>query len=190
MLFFRQNIKLKSMIKYFIRIKNIKKKIIFHKHKIRLFISDVDGVMTDAGMYYTETGDEFKKFNTHDGMAFEILKKIGIKTAIITSEVSKIVERRATKLKVDYLYQGQRELGKLKIAKKICKLENITLEEVAYIGDDINCYDLLTNVGIAACPNNAVKEIKNISGIILLEKDGGKGVVREFVDLIMTNYNH
>ena len=106
---------------------------------IKLFLSDVDGVMTDAGMYYTESGDEFKKFNTHDGMAFQLLREAGIKTGIITTENTKIVERRAAKLKVDYLYQGKGFGNKLQAAKEICEKENITLQEVAYIGDDINC---------------------------------------------------
>lgn len=153
--------------------------------KIKLFLTDVDGVMTDAGMYYTESGDEFKKFNTHDGMAFELLRKAGIKTGIITSENTKIVERRAAKLKVDYLYQGKRDGGKLGAAKEICEKEGIDLSEIAYIGDDVNCFELLSRVGLAACPNNAVKTIKNITNIIQLKKSGGDGAVREFVDLIL-----
>jgi 3-deoxy-D-manno-octulosonate 8-phosphate phosphatase (KDO 8-P phosphatase) len=154
---------------------------------IKLFLSDVDGVMTDAGMYYTESGDEFKKFNTHDGMAFQLLREAGIKTGIITTENTKIVERRATKLKVDYLYQGKGFGNKLQAAKEICEKENITLQEVAYIGDDINCIELLQSVGVAACPNNAVKSVKQINGIIQLEKSGGDGAVREFVEMILIN---
>ncbi|MDB5272135.1 MAG: family hydrolase [Chitinophagaceae bacterium] len=150
--------------------------------KIKLFLSDVDGVMTDAGMYYTESGDEFKKFNTHDGMGFRLLREAGIKTGIITTEQTKIVERRAEKLKVDYLYQGKRDGGKLVAAEEICKQEGIEWDEVAYIGDDINCYDLLTRVGLAACPANATDKIKAIPGIIQLSKSGGDGAVREFID--------
>jgi YrbI family 3-deoxy-D-manno-octulosonate 8-phosphate phosphatase len=153
--------------------------------KIKLFLSDVDGVMTDAGMYYTESGDEFKKFNTHDGMGFELLRKARIKTGIITSENTKIVERRAAKLKVDYLYQGKKDGGKLGAAKEICEKEGIELNEVAYIGDDINCFELLNHVGMAACPSNAVKTIKNIPNIIQLKRAGGDGAVREFIDLIV-----
>ncbi|MBP9213556.1 MAG: HAD hydrolase family protein [Chitinophagaceae bacterium] len=156
---------------------------------IKLFLSDVDGVMTDAGMYYTESGDEFKKFNTHDGMAFQLLREAGIKTGIITTENTKIVERRAAKLKVDYLYQGKGFGNKLQAAKEICEKENITLQEVAYIGDDINCIELLQSVGIAACPNNAVKSVKQIKGIIHLEKSGGDGAVREFVEMLLSNNN-
>ena len=153
---------------------------------IKLFLSDVDGVMTDAGMYYTESGDEFKKFNTHDGMGFQLLREAGIKTGIITSETTKIVERRALKLKVDYLCQGKQHGGKLEAAKEICKKEGISLKEAAYIGDDLNCLALLTEVGLAACPANAVKRIKEIPGILMLEKKGGDGAVREFIDWILT----
>ena len=101
---------------------------------IKLFLTDIDGVLTDAGMYYTENGDELKKFNTLDGKAFELLRNAGIKTGIITSEKTRIVERRAKKIKTNYLYQGIKD--KLDIAKEICRKENITLKQVAYIGDD------------------------------------------------------
>lgn len=156
--------------------------------KIRLFASDVDGVLTDAGMYYSESGDELKKFNTHDGMAFQLLRQQGIKTAIITSESTKIVEKRAAKLKVDYLYQGRIGLGKLEIILEICNKENINISEVAYIGDDINCLELLKNVGVAACPLNATVSIKEIPGIHQLSIKGGDGVVREFYEKILVNH--
>ena len=155
------------------------------KPQIKLFLSDVDGTLTDAGMYYGENGEEFKKFNTHDGKGFELLRKAGIKTGIITSENTKIVENRAKKLKVDYLYQGLEHKGKLSIAKEICQKENISLKEVAYIGDDINCKELLQRVGLAACPVNALEEIKNIPSIIKLSNCGGDGAVREFVSSIL-----
>ena len=155
------------------------------KPNIKLFLSDVDGTLTDAGMYYGENGEEFKKFNTHDGKGFELLRKAGIKTGIITSENTKIVENRAKKLKVDFLYQGLEHKGKLDIAKEICKELNISLDEVAYIGDDINCKELLSSVGIAACPLNALEEIKNIPNIIKLSKSGGDGAVREIIEMII-----
>lgn len=155
------------------------------EYQIKLFLSDVDGTLTDAGMYYGENGEEFKKFNTHDGKGFELLRKAGIKTGIITSENTKIVANRAKKLKVDFLYQGLEHKGKLDVAKEICKELNISLDEVAYIGDDINCKELLSSVGISACPSNALEEIKNIPNIIKLSKAGGEGAVREFCELIM-----
>jgi YrbI family 3-deoxy-D-manno-octulosonate 8-phosphate phosphatase len=155
------------------------------KEKIKIFLTDVDGVMTDAGMYYTESGDELKKFNTHDGMGLKLIQAEGIKTGIITSENTKIVERRAAKLKLDYLYQGT--YTKLQAAKEICEKEGVTLNEVAYIGDDVNCFELLSNVGLAACPANALPKIKAIKGIIHLEKKGGDGAVREFIEMILNS---
>lgn len=149
---------------------------------IKLFLSDVDGVLTDGGMYYSENGDELKRFNTRDGMGFQLLRERGIKTGIITSEDTKIVENRAKKMKVDYLYQGKRDGGKLAAAREICDKEGISLAEIAYIGDDINCMDLLREVGLAACPIDAVSEIKEIPFIHVLSCRGGNGVFRMFVE--------
>ena len=153
---------------------------------IKLFLTDVDGVLTDAGMYYSEAGDELKKFNTHDGMGLQLIREKGIKTGIITSENTKMVERRFNKLKLDYLYQGKREGGKLASVQEICEKEGITLAEVAYIGDDVNCFELLSSVGLAACPADALDAIKNIPGIIQMNKKGGEGCVREFVEMIIS----
>ena len=153
--------------------------------QIKLFLTDVDGVLTDAGMYYSENGDELKKFNTHDGKGMELLRNAGLKTGIITSENTKIVERRAQKLKVDYLSQGRHGKGKLSVAKDFCDQAGVSLAETAYIGDDINCLNLLTEVGMAACPANALSRIKKIPGILLLERKGGEGVVREFAEYIL-----
>lgn len=164
-----------------------KRTVVEKKKSIKLFLTDVDGVLTDAGMYYSEKGDELKKFNTHDGMGLQIIREKGVKTGIITSENTLIVERRYNKLKLDYLFQGKREGGKLASAYAICEKEGIGIDEVAYIGDDINCADLLSAVGLAACPANAVKEIKNIPGIIQLKKKGGEGCVREFIEMIISH---
>lgn len=151
----------------------------------KLFLTDVDGVLTDGGMYYSENGDEMKKFNTRDGMGFSFLRKAGIKTGIITSENTKLVERRAEKLKIDYLYQGANTGGKLQSALEICRKEGISLNEAAYIGDDVNCFELLSNVGFAACPADAVEKIKSIPNIKILSKKGGEGCVREFIEWIL-----
>jgi N-acylneuraminate cytidylyltransferase len=158
------------------------------KLSIKLFLSDVDGVLTDGGMYYSETGDESKKFNTRDGMAFELLHNAGIKTGIITSENTKIVEKRANKLKIDYLVQGKREGGKLVAAREICDILGISLSETAYIGDDINCKELLEHVGYAYCPQDAIDEVKNIDGIQIVDCNGGNGVVRNIVNRILYDY--
>lgn len=155
------------------------------KKSIKMVLSDVDGVLTDAGMYYSEEGDEMKKFNTRDGMGFQILRNMGVKVGIITSENTKIVERRADKLKLDYLIQGKQFEHKLAGAISICEKEFLSLEEIAYIGDDINCKMLLSQVGFAACPADAVDEIKSIPGIRILSKQGGNGVFRELIDLLI-----
>ena len=152
--------------------------------KIKLFLSDVDGVLTDAGMYYTESGDEFKKFCTYDGMGFQILQKSGVKVGMLTTEDRELNRRRAKKLGLDFDFHGAKD--KLQIVKDLCAKENITLNEVAYIGDDVNCFGLLSHVGIAACPNNAVAKIKAIPNIMQLERNGGDGVVREFVELFLS----
>ncbi len=136
-------------------------------------------------VYYSEKGDELKKFNTRDGMGLNLLQQAGIKTGIITTENTQIVERRAKKLKLNYVIQGKRDGGKLASALEICHEEGIAIEEVAYIGDDINCLELLSRVGLAACPADAVDAVKEIPGIRILSKKGGEGVVRELIDLIL-----
>lgn len=155
------------------------------KKDIRLFLTDVDGVQTDAGMYYFNSGEEAKRFNAHDGMGLQILRRTGVKTGFITSEATPLVENRFKKLKLDYLEQGRSREGKLQAALEICEKEGISMEQVAYIGDDVNCLDLLQQVGWAACPQNATREVKAVPGITILSKKGGEGCVREFIDLIM-----
>lgn len=157
---------------------------------IKIFLSDVDGVLTDGGMYYSESGEEQKKFNTRDGMGFQLLQSAGIKTGIITTENTKMVQRRASKLKIDYLYQGKKDGGKLAAALEICEKENVLIKHVAYIGDDINCIDLLKAVGLAACPADAMQAVKNIEGIQVLQLKGGEGVVREFAEIILSKYSN
>lgn len=152
------------------------------KSSIKLFITDIDGTLTDGGMYYSENGDELKKFNTRDGMGLQMLREAGIKTAIITSEDRQLNQRRAEKLKVDFIRQGKVNGGKVAVAEEICKEMGITMQEVAYIGDDVNCVELLSSVGYAACPSDACERVKNIPGINVMTKKGGEGCVREFVE--------
>lgn len=155
--------------------------------QIKLFITDVDGTLTDGGMYYTNTGDELKKFNTRDGMGLQMLRERGIKTGIITSEDTKIVENRARKLKVDYLVQGKHDGGKLAAARELCEQLGITLDEVAYIGDDVNCITLLSAVGTKACPADACASAKAIVEVNVMTHRGGEGCVREFVEWLLFN---
>jgi YrbI family 3-deoxy-D-manno-octulosonate 8-phosphate phosphatase len=157
--------------------------LIKNKLPIKLFMSDVDGVLTDAGMYYSEKGDELKKFCTYDGMGFKLMQEMGVKVGIITMEDRELNRARARKLKLDYDFHGQ--TNKLETIDKLRREMGISFDEVAYIGDDINDFDLLSKVGLAACPANAVRKIKDIPGIIHLDKKGGEGAVREFVELII-----
>lgn len=153
---------------------------------IRLFLTDVDGTLTDGGMYYSKDGDTMKRFYTRDGMGMQLLQQKGIKVGIITSETTDIVASRAQKLKVDYLVQGVRFDGKVSATQKICNELNISLEQVAYIGDDVNDRELLEKVGLAACPNDAHESIKSILGINIMQCTGGHGAVRDFTDLILS----
>nr|WP_320039538.1 HAD-IIIA family hydrolase [uncultured Bacteroides sp.] len=152
---------------------------------IKLFLTDIDGTLTDGGMYYSENGDELKKFNTRDGMGMAMLREKGIKVGIITSEDRQLNQRRAEKLKLDYLRQGKKNGGKLAVAQEIADEMGISMQEVAYIGDDVNCIELLSAVGLAACPSDANDKVKSIPGIKLMTKKGGEGCVREFCDKII-----
>ena len=116
-------------------------------------------------------------------MGFELLRKHGIKTGIITSENTQLVKKRAEKLKADYVIQNKKYGDKLSAVLEICKNEGLSMSEIAYIGDDINCFSLLTNVGFAACPSDAASEIKQIPGIKILSRKGGEGAFRELVDM-------
>ena len=147
--------------------------------EIKLFITDIDGVWTDGGMYYDQTGNEWKKFNTADSAGVLFLRLLGIPTAIITGEDTQIVQRRADKLKVDYLFMGIE--NKLSIAQSLCKKMDITLQEVAYIGDDLNDLALLEAVGLCACPMSSPKYIQDKVDWVMDVK-GGNGVFRAFVE--------
>lgn len=153
------------------------------RRTVKLFLSDIDGVLTDAGMYYSENGDELKKFCTYDGKAFELLRNAGIKTGLVTAEDRKLNQRRGEKLKLDFIYQGVKD--KLKTVRELCEQEGISMQEVAYIGDDLNDFELLQHVGISATPANAFEKIKQIPGILHLSKKGGEGAVREFVEYLL-----
>lgn len=149
--------------------------------RIKMFITDVDGVLTDGGMYYSAKGEEMKRFSTIDGMGLERLKGIGVKIAIITKENSSIAGARAKKLKIDDIFLGVDD--KLPVVKKLIEKYDIKMEEVCYIGDDINDIEVLKNVGFPAAVSNAVPEVKAIAGYIT-NKGGGHGGVREITDFI------
>ena len=154
---------------------------------IKLLLTDVDGTLTDGGMYYGTDGTEFKKFNTRDGMGLQLLQRTGVKVGIVTSENTPINVNLARKLGLDYLKQSARDGGKLAATREICDEMGITLQQVAYVGDDVNCYDLLAAVGWAACPADACDKVKAIAGIHILERRGGDACVREWIDMILEN---
>ncbi len=150
--------------------------------KIKLLLTDCDGCLTDGGMYYSEFGDEMKKFNTKDGMGFQMLREHGIKTGIVTGEERELNRRRAEKLKVDILKQGCSD--KVQVVENICKELGIVWENIAYIGDDCNDLEVLKRVGFSCCPANALQYICEQVDYVTCAK-GGEGVIREVAELIL-----
>ena len=152
----------------------------FAAHKIKFLVLDVDGVMTDGGMYYTEAGDQFKKFNTKDGMAIKVLLSKGYQVAFLSSGSQEtIVNNRAKTLGLDRVYVGSRP--KLQVLIEWCREMDLSMENVAYVGDDINDLEVMDAVGFSGCPADAVEAIKQKANVILTKK-GGDACVREFVD--------
>jgi len=158
---------------------------------IKLFLTDVDGCLTDGGMYYSAEGEAMKRFCVYDGMGMVLLRQAGIPCGILTSEQSPVVKARAEKLRLDFLYIGVGSkdrpgtLTKLEAAKRICEQLQITLEDVCYVGDDVNDIDLLSAVGHPCCPPNARPEVKAIPNIHVLKIAGGQGAIREIADEII-----
>lgn len=150
--------------------------------QIKMLLTDVDGVLTDCGMYYTEKGDEIKKFNTRDGMGVVLLQRVGVKVGIITKERSEIVARRAVKLGITEVHQGVTR--KIKALAEICKRHNLNTQEVCYIGDDVNDVPVLKEVGLGVAPADAVPQAK-AAAFYVTEKKGGEGVVREVANMIL-----
>lgn len=153
--------------------------------KIKMFLTDCDGCLTDGGMYYSEFGDELKKFNTRDGMALALLKEQGIITGIITSEQAELNHRRAEKLKLDILEAGCKD--KAKAVESLCKQYGITPAEIAYVGDDRNDLDVIKMVGYGCCPADAIPEVKKAAKYIAAAK-GGKGAIREIAEKILQSF--
>jgi N-acylneuraminate cytidylyltransferase len=153
--------------------------------EIKMFLTDCDGCLTDGGMYYSERGDELKKFNTRDGMGFSLLRQKGIVTGIVTSENVELNRRRAEKLKLDILEAGCKD--KLCALKRICEERDIQLNNVCYVGDDINDIEVIKAVGYGCCPADALPAVKEHADYVALSK-GGEGVIREIAEIIMAQY--
>ncbi|MCH3964315.1 MAG: acylneuraminate cytidylyltransferase [Clostridium sp.] len=149
---------------------------------IKMLITDSDGVLTDGGMYYSERGDELKKFNARDGMAFQLLREKGVKIIIITGEDIDIVKKRAKKLEADEVYLGIK--NKIDVIKAISVKYNIEFNEMAYIGDDINDLEAIKNVGFGCCVADGMENVKEASKYVTKTK-GGHGAVREIAELII-----
>jgi YrbI family 3-deoxy-D-manno-octulosonate 8-phosphate phosphatase len=147
---------------------------------IKLLVLDVDGTMTDGGVYVTEEGVQFKRFNARDGMGIKLAMKAGIEVGIIShSLITGMVQTRADNLGMKYVYIGQSP--KITILGEWLTALNIEKQQVAFIGDDVNDLEIMQHVGIAACPADAVQKIQAIADI-KLSKNGGHGAVREFID--------
>jgi 3-deoxy-D-manno-octulosonate 8-phosphate phosphatase (KDO 8-P phosphatase) len=153
-----------------------------NKPKTKLLLLDVDGVMTDGGVYYSNSGDELKKFNIHDGLGIVKLQRSGVKVGIITGKVSRIVERRAADLGIEEVHQNLED--KLEVYEQIKQRLGLRDEEIAYIGDDEPDLAVLRKVGLSACPADAVASVKKSVGHVL-KQNGGFGAVREVVEMIL-----
>lgn len=151
----------------------------------KLILSDIDGVWTDGGMYYDELNNELKKFHTYDSAGVLFAHTMHIPVGIITGENTNIVKRRAEKLKIDYIYLGVKD--KIFIVNQLVEKLEISLDDVAYIGDDINDISVLKAVGFPASPSNAPEYVRKYSKY-LLQKRGGEGAFREFVEELLKDY--
>lgn len=160
----------------------MKKTLTSRLRKIKLLVSDVDGVLTDAGAYYSDNGLHLKKFNIRDGMGMVLLRKAGYKLAIVTTEKTKLVELRAQRLQIDDLYQGI--VSKVEAIEDLMKKYSLSWEEVAFIGDDINDVPVLQKVGFAACPADGTIVNKKAAHYVT-KANGGNGCVREVCDLLL-----
>ena len=149
---------------------------------LKLFATDVDGVLTDAGMYYGESGEELKKFHTRDGMGLKLLQAEGVITAIITMENTKIVERRGMKLDIPEVFQGAKD--KVAVLFALSEKYGIPFDQMAYIGDDVNDVEALRAVGYAAAPADCVQQVRRVVHYVC-KKRGGEGAVREVIDRIL-----
>jgi YrbI family 3-deoxy-D-manno-octulosonate 8-phosphate phosphatase len=147
-----------------------------------LLCVDVDGVLTDAGMYYGPDGEVLKKFNTRDGMGLARVREAGVAVAIISGEDSAIVHARAAKLKIDEVFSGV--ANKLDVVKDLTASHNLAPDEVAYIGDDVNDLAAMNCVGLACAVTDAADPVKAIAHYVTQHR-GGDGAVREVCELII-----
>lgn len=148
-----------------------------------MLVLDVDGTMTDGRINVTEEGHQFKQFHARDGLGIRMLIKKGIRVGIVShSFASGAIEARGKMLGIEYIYTGLEE--KDTILERWCEELGLTIDKVAFIGDDLNDIPVMKKVGISACPSDAATEVLNFVDLVL-EKKGGEGCVREFIDKFM-----
>jgi len=153
--------------------------------KIKLLLTDCDGVLTDGRVYYSERGEEMKIFSLRDGMGVERLRKlVDVDTGIISGENSEILLRRVEKLNIKEYYFGIKD--KLEKFIEILEKNDLSADEIAYIGDDCNDLEIMKHVGLSACPSNATSEIKKSANLIM-DSEGGYGAFRDFAEVIIEN---
>jgi 3-deoxy-D-manno-octulosonate 8-phosphate phosphatase (KDO 8-P phosphatase) len=149
---------------------------------VRLFLSDVDGVLTDSGMYYGERGDELKRFSTLDGGGFYLLRMVGIECGLLTTEDTALLERRAKKLGIPHVVQNARNKGAA--LDDLLSTLGMSDEEVAYIGDDINDIVVIERVGVSATvPNHCLPD--SVTTDYVTSRPGGSGAVRDFAEWLL-----
>lgn len=173
-----------TIIETLMKIRDSKKVRSTNIQKIKLFLTDCDGCLTDGGMYISDNGCEIKKFNAQDGKGLQLLRESDVKTGIITGETSNLINERARKLKIDYLKMGI--VDKKSIVCDLCEEMKITPNQVAYVGDDINDLEVINMVGVGCCVNNAMECVKNIADYIS-PYSGGSGAVRDCIEHLYRN---
>jgi 3-deoxy-D-manno-octulosonate 8-phosphate phosphatase (KDO 8-P phosphatase) len=150
--------------------------------KIKLIVLDVDGTMTDGGIYLDNNQVETKKFNIKDGAGILLAQSVGIDFMILTGRSSKCVEKRAEELHIKYVAQGIYQ--KVDYLKNFCIQNGLSAENIAYIGDDLNDLPAMHYAGVSACPSDAADEVQSYCDIVLPRK-GGEGLVRVFIEFVL-----
>jgi len=146
--------------------------------KIKLFITDVDGVLTDGKIYYSSSGDVLRNYDMHDGV-FYILKEQGILTAFCSGESDDSIKNRAKKLKIDFVILGSQD--KLKDVSSLLKRLKLSFDNIAYVGDDLGDIVVMKKAGVSFAVKNAIEEVKRVADHIT-EAEAGSGAIREIVE--------
>lgn len=150
--------------------------------RIKAVVFDVDGVLTDGGLWYGPAGEALKRFDVKDGHAMVLARLVGLPVAILTARTSPIVEFRAQELKLAKVFQGRREKGPafVELAAEL----GFAPEQLAYMGDDVNDLPALARAGLSACPADAVPEVKEAVHFVA-SRPGGHGAARELLELVL-----